>query len=175
MKQILLMTALSFVMATPAFAVDPVEAEPLPGANILVTGEEANTLIPAQPAEPSAPVAQPEPTNPATADTICQSVKTVGDISGPDYVEGVDAYGRPVAPADLSQSSAIDMPERIDIPVAIDVAQSMNLAPATEMSVVPGTVTVFKDGRVLYNGQDVSGPVATYCNQLKPEVNVNVQ
>jgi len=176
MKQTSLSLLIMF-LAAPAWAADSVTAEPLaplPGGDIMITGEGPAEPIPqAQPQQ--VPVAQPETTTPATASTICQSVTTVGQISGPNYVEGVDAYGRPVAPADLSQSSAIDVPERIDIPVAIDVAQSMNLAPATEMSVVPGTVTVFKDGRVLYNGQDVSGPVSAYCNQLKTELNVTIQ
>lgn len=115
--------------------------------------------------------------SPVQASAICDRFKTVTGIQGPNYVAGVDAYGRAVAPADVTSEAVpvIDMPEQVDIPISINVAQTMNLPVTTEANVTPGTVRVFKDGRVLYNGQDVSGPVSAYCDQLKPELNVNVQ
>lgn len=201
----LLLTAFLFI-SVPAFAADPINMQPgqykasapnavsaeplapLPGGDVMITGEGPAEPVPAPGpgldlSNASTPESHPEKYQKSEgqlaaeeqASAICQTVQTMGNVQGPNYVPGVDAYGRPVAPADVSSTPAIDVPEQVDFPVELDVAGMMNFPIPTQMNVVPGTVRVFKDGRVLYNGQDVSGPTSAYCNQLKPELNVNVQ
>ena len=173
-----LVSAFVLLLATPAFATDAVTAEPLaplPGANVLVTGEEANTIIPTeQPVPTEVPPPGAVVATPGQASVVCQEYKAMQAVQGPDYVPGVDAYGRPVVPADVTNGTSIDVPERMDIAVQIDVAQAMSFPVPVEANAVPGVVTVFKDGRVLYNNQDVSSQVSSYC-ATQPQLNVTVQ
>ena len=88
---------------------------------------------------------------------------------GADYKPGVDVKGNPVKSADLEDSiNKIEYP--IKIPVEIDVIQFLELElpaaakGAAEMEAQVAYFTVHEDGRIEYNGQDVSSNVAYSCS-----------
>ena len=91
-----------------------------PLALVLAGSAAAQTLAPAGQPAPSAPVLHPGPTattGPTAAGApgspakpgivltpqLCAQLRAQA-MNGADYVPGIDAYGRPVAPADLPQS-----------------------------------------------------------------------
>lgn len=84
---------------------------------------------------------------------------------GPDYVAGVDARGRPVVPAEggAAPASAF-VPNPLVVPVTVDLAKRAGImAHGLEMSGTLGFLEIFADGRVLYNGQDLTQKVNDAC------------
>lgn len=80
------------------------------------------------------------------------------------YTPGVDANGKPVAPADVAAAPAMSMPGVVRMPITIDMAQQLAAAPAgTEMKADVGWVEIHGDGKVLFNGQDVTAKTQTLC------------
>ena len=85
----------------------------------------------------------------------CRAV--VAHQPAPDvaYQPGVDALGRPVAPADLGGAPQIRLPDPLVIPITIDLAERLDLstaAGALEPELQVGVVTVDRSGRVTFNG-----------------------
>lgn len=74
---------------------------------------------------------------------------------GVEYQAGIDAHGRPVAPADLGGGSTIKAPDIIVIPIEVLVQDRFNI-PANSVlwdgTIQAGTVVV-KGGQVFYEGQ----------------------
>lgn len=82
------------------------------------------------------------------------------------YKAGEDVRGKPVVPADLN-ASAMDVPETIVIPLSIDFAQrlqGMNI-PGLNMDSTVGFLEVRSDGRVTYDGRDLTSQVYMLCGQ----------
>lgn len=87
------------------------------------------------------------------------------------YQPGVDAYGRPVAPADLNPS--IELPPVITIPVTVDIAKQFNLplgaAKGTEATV--GVIRLDGD-KAYFNGQPLQPEdeenLAVLCLEANP-------
>lgn len=75
---------------------------------------------------------------------------------GADYQPGVDARGRPVAPADVAGSIRIEPPKVIEFPVTLDVARRAGFAPRGpyEANVTAAQVRI-EGNRVFINGQPV--------------------
>lgn len=74
------------------------------------------------------------------------------------YKPGVDARGKPVAPADLGGGTQLNLGTDLSIPVTIDLAKRYGagaLPLGTEAKVSPGTVTV-KNGKAFFNGQPMT-------------------
>ena len=85
----------------------------------------------------------------------CRAV--VAHQPAPDvaYQPGVDALGRPVAPADLGGSPQIRLPDPLVIPITVDLAERLGLSTdpgALEPELQVGVVTVDRAGRVTFNG-----------------------
>ncbi|NBX65710.1 MAG: hypothetical protein EBQ96_01780 [Proteobacteria bacterium] len=110
--------------------------------------------------------ADAEPITPEQqAALICQTADIMGSkVKGAAYEPGVDAYGNPVAGADIEGESAFQIPEEVQVPIAIDVMAALGVTnPAVEGKSQIGTLTVFKGGKLLYNGKDITNTVEGYC------------
>ncbi len=90
---------------------------------------------------------------------------------GAEYRSGVDAYGEAVASADINAPvKALTYP--IKIPVELDLLRFLDLdIPASaknalnidEVNIVH--FELFEDGRIEYNGQDLSDQVSQSCDE----------
>lgn len=71
-----------------------------------------------------------------------------------EYKPGVDVRGKPVAPADVPGSPAIELPKTITIPIGIDLEERYGLGAGGRYTgeATIGTVSVRK-GRVYWNKQ----------------------
>jgi hypothetical protein len=95
---------------------------------------------------------------------ICNktNVPATGAAS-PTYQAGVDGDGNAVAPADVTAVPTA-MPDYIEVPVTIDLARKLGTAPTgTEINAPVANLKLYKDGRVEYNGQDISSNAASMC------------
>lgn len=85
------------------------------------------------------------------------------------YQPGVDVNGNAVAPADLNAAPNM-VPDYISVPLTIDLAQRLNypLPAGTEMKGALGNLSLYKDGRVMFNGQDLSPQAQALCAGKEP-------
>lgn len=99
----------------------------------------------------------------ATQKILCQRVshQPTHDVA---YNPGVDVNGNPVTPVDINPS-ALGMQDFISVPLTVDLAQRLNfpLPPGTEMQGSLGNLSVYKDGRVNFNGRDLTPQAAALC------------
>lgn len=105
----------------------------------------------------------------ARVKTLCKTIQPYTPqqgIAGADYVPGVDVHGKPVAPADLSGGMPAMNP--VVIPVEINLAQRFGLVLPNGVEMKPeiARIEIFQDGRILYNGADVSQRIHSTCEQL---------
>lgn len=94
---------------------------------------------------------------------LCQQLEQY-QTGGADYVPGVDTEGNEVTPADLEQQApAIFDP--VIIPITIDLAArySLSLPAGTELKPELAWMEIYRDGRVLFNGEDVQGKLKAAC------------
>jgi hypothetical protein len=79
------------------------------------------------------------------------------------YTPGVDVHGNAVVPADLKAAAGAN--DVIKIPVTIDLAKTLtqNLPAGTEMDAAVSMIEIHKDGKVMYNGQDVTQQASAVC------------
>lgn len=99
---------------------------------------------------------------------ICSKiyVPSTGKAS-PTYQAGVDVNGNAVAPADLAQAPTT-IPDYIEVPMTIDLAQKMGTLPqGAEMKLPAANLKLYKNGKVEYNGQDISSNAAGLCGYAK--------
>lgn len=100
--------------------------------------------------------------NPEPVCRILEKHTPANDVA---YQPGVDAYGRAVVPADLN-AQVITVPDVIKIPLNIDLAERMgSLVEGLDLEVPLGMLEISQDGRVNYNGEDWSAPMAMLCAQ----------
>ncbi|MCB1538423.1 MAG: hypothetical protein H6865_06965 [Rhodospirillales bacterium] len=143
-------------------AMDKVEREALPSPG---QGQHSET----SPARQVDMAASPED----EALMLCQTVQMMSaqdgggkaGAAGPDYQPGVDAYGRPVVPAEGIAQPVFDLPDRIDIPLNIDLLKKVGIinAPTPDLGTNVGTVSISKGGQVTFNGQDTTASLQSYC------------
>lgn len=89
------------------------------------------------------------------------------------YKPGVDVHGNPVVPADLNAVPNM-VPDIIKIPMNIDLAQRLGKVPAgMDMKSEMGMAEIHRDGRVTFNGQDLTQQTAVVCGDT-PVENTNV-
>lgn len=97
---------------------------------------------------------------------ICSKlyVPATGSAS-PTYQAGVDVNGNAVAPADISPvPMAENTPNYIEVPMTIDLAQKLGTSPTgAEMKLPVANLKLYKDGRVEYNGQDITSNAGEMC------------
>lgn len=86
------------------------------------------------------------------------------------YKAGVDVHGKSVVPADIN-ASQIDVPETMVVPLTVDMARGLSGAGAKGIGLegTMGFLEVFKNGRVTYNGTDITPQVYQVCGQSPPE------
>lgn len=81
------------------------------------------------------------------------------------YQPGVDVNGNSFVPADIS---GVDytLNDPIEIPMQIELLEYLDQAPDVEGLDLESNVSaiqIYRDGRVLYNGQDIQNDVAALC------------
>ncbi|MCB1681965.1 MAG: hypothetical protein KDI65_08525 [Alphaproteobacteria bacterium] len=89
---------------------------------------------------------------------------------GADYVPGVDVEGNPVASADLEEQVPA-LYDPVIIPVTVDLAAryGLSLPQGVELKPEVAWLEIYRDGRVLYNGEDVRGRLHAACLLENPE------
>ncbi len=101
----------------------------------------------------------------------CQRLVVHTASADAEFRPGVDVAGRPVAPADLSGSPSIALPEQIAITIAIELDERIGLGQGGRYKgTMPiGEVTV-RDGRVYFDGQLLAdrnqAAIAAACRDL---------
>lgn len=101
-------------------------------------------------------------------DTICATIG--GDqVQSADYTPGIDAYGNAVASADLPQAGGVQLPEAIEIPMTVDMAQMLGvyLPSGADLPASFGTFAVFTDGKVTYQGRDLTDNAKAVCHNVE--------
>lgn len=98
----------------------------------------------------------------ATVDDLCRRLTHVQHSGDADYVPGVDAHGRKVAPANVEEGEPeIRLSDTITVYLGSNDFQQLNL-PNTGVAYTPymdlGEITVKKDGSVYFNGQRLTQP-----------------
>lgn len=120
--------------------------------------------------------------------SFCAVLPTHVPEDGVTYRSGVNVHGKSVAPADLNAGPTINVPEYIDIPLSLDVARLLrdgdvpdkeldpdedpvDLKPSdvVDMQGTIGTVRVYNDGRVSYNGRDISKQAYAACHDAEED------
>lgn len=115
----------------------------------------------------SVPVAAQE----VNQETLCRLLPAHQPVvakptEGVEYKAGIDVHGNPVIAADLGAPlTAVAQP--VVIPIEVDLAQRFNLTlPAgVELKPTVATMRIHADGRVEYNGQDVSDQAYYLCGK----------
>lgn len=79
------------------------------------------------------------------------------------YKAGVDVRGKNVVPADLN-ASQIELPETIVVPLSINLGQNTDIN-GTDLKATTGFLEIYKNGRVTYDGKDVTSQVYAICGQ----------
>ncbi len=104
----------------------------------------------------------------AGIEIVCSELRSDYDpaaVAAVEYVPGVDMDGNPVVPADLDDPGIL-VKEYIDIPVRGDFIQlyDIDITEGLELDSEVAGVRIYKDGRVEYNGQDLTEIVKAKCN-----------
>lgn len=100
------------------------------------------------------------------AKQMCKAIQSVTA----EYTPGVDVKGNAVTPADLNDS-VIETPvlQPVTIPVEIDVIErfELEIPPESGIELKPrvADITIYPDGKVEYNGQEITQRSAFVCAQ----------
>ncbi len=94
------------------------------------------------------------------AAALCKLLKVKTGVEAA-YTPGVDAHGKPVAPADAGASMVIPT-DIVQIPLTYDLAQKLNVAQGTKMEAGLGSLEI-RDNNVRYNGQDLTPQAQAVC------------
>ncbi|MBN8521319.1 MAG: hypothetical protein J0L77_05420 [Alphaproteobacteria bacterium] len=81
------------------------------------------------------------------------------------FVPGQDVKGRPVVPADIN-SVPMTVPEVITAPLTVDMAsrlQNMSVPAGIDMKSPLGFLEIYKNGRVVYDGRDITSQAYALC------------
>lgn len=108
---------------------------------------------------------------PALAETVeippeCRVLPEHRAAADVAYRPGMDVRGKPVVPADVN-ASPLGTDQTIVVPLTIDLAerlQGMNV-PGLNMETTLGFLEFSPDGRVTYNGQDLTSQVHVLCGE----------
>jgi hypothetical protein len=94
----------------------------------------------------------------------CEALVKYRQPPGVAYEPGVDAYGNPVAPADLPGSNQqLNLPPLIAIPIDVDLQDRYHIpanSPLFEGDAQIGIVVADLNGNVTFNGQPLGDPEA---------------
>ena len=107
--------------------------------------------------------------NPETVCKLLTRHEAAADVA---YQPGVDVHGRPVTPADIHAAPVI-VPDVVRIPLSVDLAQGMQpyLPEGTELNAHFGMIEIYRDGSVVFNGQNLTDAAQVMCGMKeKPAV-----
>lgn len=101
--------------------------------------------------------------------TLCNLLPAYQPSDNVEYVPGVDVKGQPVVSADINDGSGFRQFESIEIPVEVDLIQKfgVNAPVGVDLKPMVALISIHKDGKVDYNGQDVSKQAHALCNKAK--------
>jgi hypothetical protein len=87
-----------------------------------------------------------------------------------DYIPEVDVYGRPVKGANLNGptnfrafASPVQIPIELDIIEYMGLSLSPQIQNAAVLKPTMAFISVYEDGRVMYNNQDIQNDLSTLC------------
>lgn len=84
------------------------------------------------------------------------------------YKAGVDVQGNPVAPADINAAPQM-LADIVRVPLPVELAKVLNIMPeGVELKAGLGLIEIFKNGRVAYNGLDISNQMDVLCGDKVP-------
>ncbi len=106
--------------------------------------------------------------------TTADCARLVAHRPAPDvaYRSGVDAHGRPVAPADLDGGIGLELPEDLIIEIEVDLFERFGIPadPANYQSDALIGLVTFENGRFYFNGQPLQNEeeaaLAERCQQI---------
>lgn len=117
----------------------------------------------------TAPAMAKDPTDGKSADiasqkVICNRTFIEPDVKPAEYQAGVDVYGNSVMTATINDKSDM-VPEYIEMPLTVDFAAKLNMnAPqGMEFKGNIANLKLYKNGKIEYNGQDITKIAATAC------------
>lgn len=110
--------------------------------------------------------------NIAVQTMICKQLYVHKPTADTNYQAGVDVNGKAVAPADLPGTTnfAAAPGDYIDVPLTVDLAKRLNqpVPDGVKMEGVMGNLRLYKDGRIVSNGQDISQQANVMCGNGAP-------
>ncbi|MDY0028588.1 MAG: hypothetical protein RBR86_01455 [Pseudobdellovibrionaceae bacterium] len=97
----------------------------------------------------------------AVAKMMCEKRYVTDDAA---YQSGVDVDGNAVVAADIN-SSPIDVPDYMEVPLTYDLSKALQISlnDGGELKAVVGSLKLFKDGHVEFNGIDVTENASKFC------------
>lgn len=108
-------------------------------------------------------------------EVLCKALPDYSQAAGVEYVAGAED----VVPADLNPLK-VAAPDVVNIPIDLMLAerfQSVRIPNDLELKPTVALVSIHKNGRVKYDGQDISGQVYSLCGKsvvLKDEVSEEI-
>lgn len=96
---------------------------------------------------------------------LCKPAMIHTPSSDVAYKPGVDVNGNPVATADLNPAPAPLQSHYTEVPLNIDLARKLNLSRPAEAEMNVASIRIYDDGRVLYNGQDITQQANVVCGR----------
>lgn len=98
----------------------------------------------------------------------CRTLAEYVPQAGVNYQPGVDVHGNTVVPADIN-AAPIDLPDVMAIPLSFDLAQRLPDPPeGMRADASVGFLEVYKDGRVVFQGRDLTPQVYAICRGQAP-------
>ncbi len=97
----------------------------------------------------------------AVAKMMCEKRYVTDDAA---YQPGVDVDGNAVASADINPSP-INVPDYMEVPLTYDLSKALQISinDGGELKAVVGSLKLYKDGRVEFNGIDVTENASKFC------------
>lgn len=97
---------------------------------------------------------------------MCERTMIHTPSADTNYKPGVDVNGDPVAPADLNATPIASVDTTYtEVPLTVDLANKLNLSRPAEMNALVGRLKLYKDGRVFFNGQDITNQANVVCGR----------
>lgn len=89
--------------------------------------------------------------------------------AGAAYRPGVDVHGKPVVPADLNAPPVMGS-GRVIVPLSVDLKKRLENIDmkGIEMDSQLGILEIYPDGRVTYDGADLTPQIHAVCAQTPP-------
>ncbi|MBI1327142.1 MAG: hypothetical protein GC136_05825 [Alphaproteobacteria bacterium] len=101
---------------------------------------------------------------------LCQTLQAHKPADDINYKAGVDVNGNAVVSADINGANNFFAGQPFSFPLTVDAAAYLGVPPpaGVEMKGNIGDIKVYPDGRVSFNGQDISQQVMQKCDTVEP-------